>query len=429
MIRRSLSYLRGSSGAKAAGLLSIGAGANLLGSWAYNIVCIRWLGSRQFGDVAALTAVTTIVFLPLIGVQSSLAREVARLQAAGDSQGLAAILRYTTRRLAVAGVVVLVVLVCLSPLAERALNLQSVYSAVVTAILIGVGLVWVVLQGALQGLQRFARLAVVLGSYGLARPVLAIPFVLAGFGAAGAMGAAAVAIAFALIVVAIPLWPLAVRTPTDEPRTTPRFDAFSTVVLGLVAYTLLINLDLIVAKISLSSQEAGTYSSAALIGKLAAQVPAATVGTILLPRAIALIRRGESVVPLILRALVATLGFGMVLTAVLAVIPQAVVTESFGTDFSGARDLLAPAAAAMLLSGVLNIHLMFAVAAHDRAFIRLIACAALGEIAVFAFLHDSPRQIIAATAVTPALALLYHELRSPNATWRMLRSHPARASA
>jgi hypothetical protein len=76
----------------------------------------------------------------------------------------------------------------------------------------------------------------------------------------------------------------------------------------------------------------------------------------------------------------------------------------------------------MALCGILNIHLMLAIALNDRSFIRLMVLAAFAEIAVFAVLHGSAREIIAATAVTPALALVAHEIRSPNAVWRLIRA-------
>jgi O-antigen/teichoic acid export membrane protein len=421
LIRRGTRYVRSSSGARAAGLLLIGTAAVNLGSWAYNLLCIRWLGSREFGDVAALTAVSTIAFLPLLGVQSTLAREVAKHHAVGDARSIAGTLRYATRRLVIAAAAAFIGLVCLAPLAEGALNLKSASSAIVTAALIAIGITWIVLQGALQGLQRFGQLATVAIVYGLARPILVVPLVLAGFGAAGAMGASVIATILALALVAIPLWSFASREPAAGPLAEPSFDAFSNVVIGLIAFTLLTNLDLIVAKIFLSAQAAGTYSSAALIGKLAAQVPAATVGTILLPKAIAHLRRKESIGPLVSRALIVTVVFGAVLTSLLALVPQSLVTESFGSGFAGARDLLAPCAAAMTLCGVLNVHLMLAVAVNDRAFIRTLCVAALGQIALFALLHGSAREIIAATAIAPGLALLLHELRSPHAARHLLR--------
>ena len=58
--------------------------AVLAGAYAYNLVCIRWLGAADYGDVAALTALSTILLLPLLGVQAALAREVAAFRARGN---------------------------------------------------------------------------------------------------------------------------------------------------------------------------------------------------------------------------------------------------------------------------------------------------------------------------------------------------------
>ena len=85
-----IARLRVSSGFRAGALLG-GARLNLNGSaYLYNVACIRYLGSRVYGDVAAMLALFALVSLPLGSIQTLLAREVAQLQ---DRRGIAALLR------------------------------------------------------------------------------------------------------------------------------------------------------------------------------------------------------------------------------------------------------------------------------------------------------------------------------------------------
>jgi hypothetical protein len=101
------------------------------------------------------------------------------------------------------------------------------------------------------------------------------------------------------------------------------------------------------------------------------------------------------------------------------------VVFSFGPDFAGARDLLAPSAAAMTLYGALSVHLSMALAMHDRVLVSLLVAAVPIELALFAFLHASGYEIIAAMAIAAAIPLAIHEARSRHSTWRMVRGEPA----
>src|SRR5262245_18044706 len=72
---------RSESGVRAGAILLASSLAVAASSYLYNLICIRWLGAKGYGDVAALTALTMIVFLPLTGVQAAISREVAILRA------------------------------------------------------------------------------------------------------------------------------------------------------------------------------------------------------------------------------------------------------------------------------------------------------------------------------------------------------------
>jgi hypothetical protein len=113
--------------------------------------------------------------------------------------------------------------------------------------------------------------------------------------------------------------------------------------------------------------------------------------------------------------------FGLLLTALVAAVPTSLVTWAFGEQFADARDLLAPCAAVMTLCGLINVNLTFAFALRDVQLIRLLAVGMLVQLAAFGVLHDSPYQILAATAIGALVVIIPHELRSPVAVWRLLR--------
>lgn len=418
-VARAAGLARASTGARASGLLLVGTAAVLVGAYAFNLVCIRWLGPRAYGDVAVLAALSTILLLPLLGVQAALARQVAALVAAGEEGATAVLARLALRRTLVAQAVGLAALLALSPVIVEVFNINALASAAAAAVLTAAGVLLPVFQGFLQGLDRFARIGFALVVYGLARPVFAMPLILAGFGVAGALTAGTIA---ALIAGGIVLASLRdVLRKKEAAAVKLDFEDFKPVVFGLFAFTVLANADILVAKAFLPEAQAGTYASASLIGKIAALVPAGTIAPVLLPRATARLERGEDPSRLVSASLAATAAFGLLLTAALFAIPRSVVEWGLGEQFGAARDLLAPSAAVMTLAGIINVNLTFAFALRDRRLISLLGLAVVAQAALFALLHGGPYQILAATALASLLVIVPHEIRSPVSMWRLVR--------
>jgi O-antigen/teichoic acid export membrane protein len=419
VIRRALRFLRASAGVRASGLLLFGAVAVLAGSYGYNLLCIRWLGPRDYGDVAALTALTTIVLLPLLGVQAALAREVSMYRARGNERAIAALLRLTLRRTLVLGGAAALVLVALAPVVTSLLGISRTASTISAVVLMFVGSFFPLLQAFLQGLERFGRIALALAIYGFGRPLFAMPILLAGFGVAGAIAAGTVSAFAATLIVIVALTALLSQGKADAEV---RLSDFWPVVFGLFAFTLITNADVVAAKAFLEETEAGTYASASLVGKVAALIPAGVIAPVLLPRATARIETNQDAGAIVSASLLATAIFGLLLTAVAAAVPTSLVTWTFGEQFADARDLLAPCAGVMTLCGLINVNLTFAFALRDTQLIRLLGLGIVVQLAAFARLHDSPYEILAATVIGALVVIIPHELRSPVAVWRLARA-------
>ena len=105
MLGRVTRPLRAQGGVRAGAILLVSSAAFAASSYLYNLLCIRWLGPKSYGEVAALTALSMIVFLPLLGVQTALAREVARLRGPAEAGVIGRLFRVSVRRtsLVVAG--------------------------------------------------------------------------------------------------------------------------------------------------------------------------------------------------------------------------------------------------------------------------------------------------------------------------------------
>ena len=393
--------------------------AVLAGAYLYNLICIRWLGASGYGDVAALTALSTILLLPLLGVQAALAREVATFRANGNEAGIAALILLTLRRGFLIGLPAVAVLLAMSPVIAALLNIGSVASVIAVAFMTAAGAAMPVISGFLQGLERFRTIAATTVVHGLGRPLLAMPVILAGLGVAGALTAGTIA---ALVAGTVAFWTLRdILHRHGRTSVAIELEDFKPVIFGLFAFTILTNADVLAANAFLGESEAGTYAAASLVGKLAALLPAGVIAPVLLPRATARLERGEDATRIVSMSLLATAAFGFLLTVVLLAVPQSLVEWAFGEQFAGARDLLAPCAAVMTLCGLINVNLTFAFALRDRQLITLLGFGVLAQAGLFAALHGSAYQILAATALAALIVIVPHEARSPVAVWLLLR--------
>jgi O-antigen/teichoic acid export membrane protein len=419
LARRALAGARASTGVRASGALLAGAAGTLAGAYLYNLICIRWLGARDYGDVAALTTIATILLLPLLGVQAALAREVATFKAEDNDAAISSLLSLTIRRALFFGVPAVLLLLAMAPLIANALNIDATASAVAAVFLISVSAPIPVLQGFLQGLERYTRIAAGLAAYGFGRALLVMPILLIGFGVWGALTAGTIAAAIAVAITVVGVRDVWGRSSATAIALDLR--SFKPVIFGLFAFTVLMNADILAAKVFLSEHEAGNFASASLVGKLAALLPAGVLAPVLLPRATARLHRGADARALVGAALLVTAAFGALLTLMLLAVPQSLVEWAFGEQFGSARDLLAPCAAVMTLCGLINVNLTFAFALRDHWLIVLLGFAVLVQAALYTVLHGSAYEILAATAIAALVVIVPHELRSPTSTWRLFK--------
>lgn len=400
-----------SATARASVVLLFGSMLGHVGNYLFYVVSARAVGPAQFAEVSALAGgVAMIVFMPLVGVQAAVAREIARLRALGQREPIAALVRRLVLLVAVVGTSVMGLLVLATPLAVAWLHLSTSSIWLVTVVYIALGVALVSLLGVAQGLSRFRTVGVMLGGpLGTLRPLLVLPFV-AVVGSTGPMWALLVATIVGLVVLGWIVAPYLRQARARSSRAV-RLPRLWTTLVALIAFASLISSDAVVAKIALPDESAGLYNTGALLGKIAFYGPSA-LAMLLLPLVTARLERGQDIRRLLSLTLLITVGMGLVVSAVLFVAPRGLVTAVFGARYADAFPLAAPYALVMTLYAALYVHLMVAVAAARTAFTRILAGAAVLQLALFVVLHSSWWQLLAATAVAAVAGFVLHEATS-----------------
>jgi O-antigen/teichoic acid export membrane protein len=310
-------------------------------SYAFFAVLSRTLTGDDLGAVGSLVNLSVLASVPALGLQLVAARLVSRAGSTGpeadDAAG--AVIRAVIRASAGLGLATALVLAALSTVLAHVLHLSPVAVLVLAAAMVPTVLVFAA-QGALQGSERFARLAVVLAAAGVAK--FAAAWVVARTGG----GVGAVVVLFALGWAAVAGLALALlpngagrlaslggpggtgRSRLDRPRHLGRLVAAAVVpTSGLL---LLSSLDVLLARHHLAPVASGAYTVGALFEK-AAFWGLGFLATLFYPAMAQRSRRRAALG----RALAVTAGVGAVGVALTAVLGAWLATLVGGPAYAG----------------------------------------------------------------------------------------------
>ena len=307
---------------------------------------------------------------------------------------------------------------------QDALNIQSRAALAFGLGAIVASVVAAVLYGVLQGSLRFHALAVTLGLGGIARPVLVVPALLLGLGAAGALGVNMLA---GILAAVIAWWALRDLWASEKQGAAPKHDRRQTGVMlvGSLAFASLTNADILLANYFLSDSAAGVYAAAALVGKAVLFLPTA-VATVLLPKAAVREATGETSRGILFASAGVTLVLTLAATLVLAFVPESVLVWAFGGEFRDSTQLLPWFGLAMSAAALINVYLSVYFAQRDARFPLLVMAAAIAQVIGVVLFHGEALSIVLVTLVCAVAVLLVHELFFPHA---LLRAWGARRRA
>ena len=305
-------------------------------TYGFQMVAARVLGPEQYGGVSALMALFLVVAVVQLGLQATAARRIAA--APGEVEEIEADVRRVSRR---AGWLVGALLLLLSPVVWQVLRLDSI----LPALLLAAGAVPLTVMGGqagiLQGERRWLALSLVYLALGVPRLAVGTAAILL----RPTEGAAMAGVAVAMLAPVVVGW-LALRRerPAREEsvdadpvvsaaqaevtaaRTTTAREAVQGS-LALLAFFVLSNADIVIARNVLPAQDAGLYAGGLILTKAVLFLPQFVV-VVAFPAMSTISERRRALV----RSLLAGAGLGVVSVA------GAVVLSGLATFFIGGAE-------------------------------------------------------------------------------------------
>lgn len=379
-------------------------------NYASNLVFSRVLTPASFGDLTALLALSVVVAVPTAAAQTRTAERVAVYSAAGDEKTMRYMIRHALAHLATLAAIATGIYVALIPVTVGALDLRAPGPAMALAPLIFFSFLFPVLLGTLQGLGRFITFGLVAIAIAVARLLFGVPWVEAGGGSGGAIGGQALGMALCFGVL---LWIMRGHVGRGGSgaagsgvKRRPDVAAFAAGA-AFVAFAVVQNFDIVLAKAFLEPEQSGHYAALATVGKIVTFLPAA-IAVALVPNA-AKARGAERAKVLRLAALF------VLVTTLIAAIPAAlasrfVIETMFGEAYLPATSGVLPIVAAGAGLSLLYLLVVFAVTIEDRRWTVLLVIGVVLQSVGIALFHESPTQVAGVQAAVVLIVLALNEL-------------------
>jgi O-antigen/teichoic acid export membrane protein len=378
-----------------------------------NIIFSRLLSPASYGDLTALIAFTVIAAVPTGAAQTVVAERVAVLLAKGEHDRVRYLIRHAAAHIAVIAVILGLIYTACIPLVKVVLGLQTVGPAIALAPLLVLAFFIPVAYGVLQGMERFVALGILLLASAASRIVIGVPWtLLAGGGAGGPLLGQAIGNLLALVATAwlIRAYVLGRGTGAASSGVRRRPNQRALVAGGaFIAFALISNLDVLLAKALLAPHEAGVYAALVTVEKIVIFLPGA-IAVVMVP-SVAKAKHSEGSAARVLRIAALLVALTTMLVAVPAALaPHLVLRTMFGQRYvSGAAGVL-PIVCAGAGLALLYLLVVYTVAIQDRRWVWLLAAGVVLQVASILALHSSPVEIAVVQASVVGVVLIANEL-------------------
>lgn len=381
--------------------------ANVI-NYFYTIAMGRIMGPSTFSALASLIAIS-VVLVVAFGTLSTI---TTRYVSADVAKGREDNARYFTWRalgvLSSLGFIMLLVMLASSWQLSAWLSLGTVFPCILLAIRIGLGFIYPVPMGALQGLERFDMFALALVGWAATRFVVGVSLVALGFGLNGAMIGE---IAGVLAMVVIPL--LALRTWLHGRPSTGSIDIkhlmrfVPAVVVGTFCTAAFLAIDVIFVRAWIGGDPAGYYAGAQKMSTIVYFLPVA-VAVVMFPRISAESALEKASWNTLLQGLAIVVVLCGLTCGLFALFPSQLLGLMFGSEYLPGSQLVPVFSLAMFCFSLVSIMTYFLLGTDRFNFVYILAAGlGLESLAIYLF-HTTIYQVawvVAGVGILLALSM------------------------
>jgi O-antigen/teichoic acid export membrane protein len=382
-------------------------------NYASNLIFSRVLTPASYGDLTALLALLVVITIPTGAAQTVIAERVASYLAEGRRDRVGYLIRHATAHVMLVAIAVGVIYTLCIPLVVDVLDLQATGPAIALAPLVMLSFLVPIALGALQGMDRYLAFGSMLLAIAVSRIAFGVPW--AAMPSGGSGGAIAGQALGACVVLVGAAWILrrdfigrGTGAAMSGLRRKPNVRAV-TASLAFVAFAVISNLDILLAKLYLTPDEVGLYAALSTIGKVVMFLPAA-VAVVMVPNAARARHSARDAARVLRIAAVLVVITTLLAAGPAALAPELVVKAMFGSNYVDATSGVLPIVCAGAGLALLYLLVVYSVAIEDRRWGLLLGGGIVLQIVGISLFHHSPAQVALVQAVVIGIVLLANEL-------------------
>ena len=349
------------------------------------------LGPEKYGIFGTLLSIYFIFFFLTNIVNYVIIEYVAYFKAKIQLDKTRRLFDFLIKAMTLAGFVIFLILLVISGKLANLIHLNSSTPIIALGLFLWAYIVFNTILGMLNGLQKFAALGTGRVIDGFFTLLFGIIFLNLNMGIAGGMFALFFAALLTIPFVIVPLRFLF----NIQPAKIGDIGIFSYVAKALIPsifIAIMLNIDVILAKIFLSPIEAGYFAAASLMGKLVFFISVGVL-SVIFPKAAELHSNGEETTPLLKDGLIYTGAIGFFISFLFLLFPGFFAHTLFGQEYAIDNLIGIYSLAATFLS-LTNVFVMYNLAVRKFGItVMLIPFTAL-QIAAISVFHSSALQIL-----------------------------------
>ena len=358
----------------------------------YQLAMGMLLTPAQYGTLLSLLSLFAIISVFSQTIQTSVTKFTSRFKVQNRMGEIKYLWKFSLKRTLLLGLAMFLVLALLSPLISGFLHIDNnwyfilLFSSLILYFTIPANL------GVLQGLQRFLPLGFSHALLNFLRLAIGVLLVYLGFGVYGAVLCIPLAILIGFIVSLSFLRDVA-RGKNEKVEVTGLFTYAGLALLAIFAFSMLTNVDVVLAKHYLSPANAGNYSAISVLGRIVLLAPMG-VAAAMFPKTSDLFETGRAHRPLLRKAMSFTVLIVGAVVIVYWLFPDFIVNLLFGGKYPLATPYLFKYGLAMALFAISFLLMSYLLSLNQTKVALPFLGAMLLELVLIAFFHSSIAQLV-----------------------------------
>ncbi len=345
----------------------------------------------SFSELSALLSMFYLAIAPAQVMSTFLVKQSSRLNVEGRQNEISWLVRKMVVYGSMTGAAIALGMYLLLPSISSFIYLSSTLPVFLLMAGVIISLISPVGYGTSQGLERFRYNAF----YGITGPVVklgtGIILVVIGFGIMGALGGVLIGLILALIVAIYSIRDVIRLRPTPMPKSelTKMRGSVLHVIIAVACLTIMVNIDVILARQYLDPNTAGLYAVCSMLSKIILFLPS-SINIVIYPKlAAAHAKKAGTVVMMRLSVLIALAVTGVVVLTFF-LFPAEILRLLYGGDkYIGAAAGMGILGMSMALLGIANLFMNYGLAIDSKVYLAIMVFFTALQVALIVLFHDS----------------------------------------